>query len=270
VGVKAPRWSDALREAERTRRLRAAAVRLDSQPRLLSATRWLRQRIPGDERFGDPLSLAGEAPVQLLSRRVSALRGDRESLGHELALSAAQLWQALSERQGRGRGPQEVVLLFTDLVGFSGWALTAGDEAAVELLRGVGEVVESAITGHGGAIVKRLGDGLMAVFFHAQPAVEAALRAQRDLQALSVAGHRPQMRAGLHLGRPRTLGGDYLGVDVNVAARVGERARAGEVLISDTVRERLDSRRLAFVPQGPLAAPGVPEDLKVSLVRSSG
>ena len=40
-------------------------------------------------------------------------------------------------------------------------------------------------------------------------------------------GYRPTLRAGLHLGRPRKLRGDYLGVDVNVAARVAEARRRG-------------------------------------------
>ena len=41
------------------------------------------------------------------------------------------------------------------------------------------------------------------------------------------------MRAGIHWGSPRKLGGDYLGVDVNIAARVGDAAKADQVLVSD-------------------------------------
>ena len=82
----------------------------------------------------------------------------------ELGLGALQVWQALSEAQGRGRGDAEVAILFTDLVDFSGWALDVGDEAALELLRKVGREEEDAICGRGGDVVKRMGDGLMAVF----------------------------------------------------------------------------------------------------------
>ena len=46
------------------------------------------------------------------------------------------------------------------------------------------------------------------------------------------------MRAGVHWGRPRKLGGDYLGVDVNIAARVGDAAKADQVLASDPVLPR--------------------------------
>src|SRR3954462_755184 len=148
----------------RLARMRAAALRADSQPRLLEITRWLRRRLPGDDRFGDALSTAGSEPAQVLARGVSALQPARDSVAHELGLGALQVWQALSEASGRGRGTTEVALLFTDLVGFSSWALQAGDEPAVELLREVGEVVERAVIQHQGAIVKRLGDGIMAAF----------------------------------------------------------------------------------------------------------
>lgn len=52
-----------------------------------------------------------------------------------------------------------MALLFTDLVGFSSWALHAGDAAVLELLREVGTEVEAVIARHDGRIVKRLGDG---------------------------------------------------------------------------------------------------------------
>jgi class 3 adenylate cyclase len=54
-----------------------------------------------------------------------------------------------------------IAILFTDLVGFSAWALKAGDAAMLELLREVGTAQEAAGLARGGRIVKRLGDGLM-------------------------------------------------------------------------------------------------------------
>jgi adenylate cyclase len=246
--------------------LREAAVRVDSHPVLLSAMERLRSRMPGDERFGDRLSTAGRTPVSLLARGVSAFEPARPSFLHEAGLSALQVWQSLSETAGRGHGTQDVTILFTDLVGFSSWALEAGDEAAVRLLRDVGDAVESAVFEHGGRIVKRLGDGLMAVFLAPADAVEAALVAQEALAGVQVGGHRPQMRAGVHRGTPRRLGGDYLGVDVNIAARVAEGAGAGEVLVSEGTCSELDAARFHTVRARRLKAPGAPRELRVSLV----
>jgi adenylate cyclase len=63
--------------------------------------------------------------------------------------------------------------------------------------------------------------------------------------------------------------GDFLGVDVNIAARVGDCADGGEVLISEPVREDLAGGRFRFGRRRPLDAPGAPEDLTVCSVRPS-
>ncbi len=252
-------------EASRKRlaQVRQRAVRVDSNPTMVSMVERLRQRIPGDERFGDRLSTAGRTPIDMLGRGVSAFEPDRPSALHELGLGALQLWQSMSESAGRGRGEQEVTILFTDLVGFSSWTLEAGDEAALELLRAVGDAVETAVYDEAGRIVKRLGDGLMAVFVEADDAVAAALAGRDALAEIEVAGHRPTMRAGVHHGHPRRLGGDFLGVDVNIAARVADGASGGQVLVSDATCELLDGERFAVGRGKRLKAPGAPRELRV-------
>ena len=254
---------------ERRKRIRAAAVRADSHPTALRAARWLRSRLPGDDRFGDPLSTAGHAPVEVLGREVSALEPPRPSAAHELGLGALQLWQGLSEASGRGRGTEQVTLLFTDLVGFSSWALKAGDANAVELLRAVGAVSESAVARGGGTIVKRLGDGVMAVFGDPAGAVEAAFETRHGLDRIEVAGHRPRMRFGVHSGKPRRLGGDYFGVDVNVAARVMAAARPDQVLVSESACQDLPLDRFSLSRAKRLKAAGAPDDLHVVSVDRS-
>jgi adenylate cyclase len=253
-------------ERRRMDRLRARATSLDTQPGLLTFARRLRQRLPGDERFGDSLSTAGVTPVQVIARGVSAMQPERDSVVKELGLTGLQLWQSLSEATGRGRGERELALLFTDLVGFSSWALDAGDAVALELLRAVGDALEIAVLDHGGRIVKRLGDGVMATFVTAQSAVEAALDAQDALGSIEVAGYRPRMRAGIHWGRPRKLGSDYLGVDVNVAARVADCAKAEQVVVSDSVLERIDAERLRIARPKRLKAKGAPRELRTVVI----
>jgi adenylate cyclase len=254
---------DAEQAADRLDRLRGAVAWLDSEPSLISAARRFRQRLPGDEKFGDPLSTAGRAPVEVIARGVSALQPGRESVTKEIGLSALQVWQSLSEATGRGRGDLDMALLFTDLVGFSSWALGAGDAAVLELLREVGLAVEAAITEHEGRIVKRLGDGLMATFLSADAAVEAALDAHDAVRDIEIDGYAPRMRAGLHWGRPRKLGGDYLGVDVNVAARVADAAKAEQVLVSDALLAQIERDGIQTGRAKRLRADGAPSDLRV-------
>ena len=255
------------RNERRLARIRARAVQADSAPPLLAAARWLRKRLPGDERFGDPLSTAGDAPPEVIARQVSSLqRSDRPSVAHELGLGALQVWQGLSEATGRGRGTEEVALLFTDLVGFSSWALEAGDEPAIELLREVGHVLDEAIADHDGAVVKHLGDGTMAVFEHSNDAAAAALTPATAWSGIEVAGHRPRMRAGIHAGKPRKLGGDYLGVDVNIAARVVEAAKPQQVLVSEVSCEALDPELFEIAKAKKLKAAGTPKEFRVAEV----
>lgn len=250
--------------ADRISRLRKTAQRIDTSPSLLAAARRARRRLPGDERFGDPLSTAGPTPVEVVARGVTALSPERESLVQELGMAGLQLWQSLSEAAGRGRGDLEIALLFTDLVGFSSWALEAGDAATIELLRQVGSSVEAAILAHDGRIVKRLGDGLMATFLDPRAAVEAALDAQEAVGDVQVDGYRPRMRAGIHWGSPRRLGGDYIGVDVNIAARVADAAKAEQVMVSDSVLERVDLDGLDLGRRKRLRAEGAPRELHVA------
>jgi adenylate cyclase len=223
----------------------------------------LRRLLPGDRDYGDPLSVAGTEPPHLIGQRLASAAADRPSALREMGMGALQVWQALSEAQGRGRGEEEVSILFTDLVDFSNWALEAGDTQALELLRRVGKVVEPAVEACDGRIVKRLGDGLMAVFPHPGGAIEAAGRAAQGLDEVVVAGHQPRLRAGVHLGRPRRLGGDYFGVDVNVAARVAAAAEPGEVLISEAAKRRLDDESVRLRRKWRFHAKGAPKELKV-------
>jgi adenylate cyclase len=238
----------------------------DSKPQLVATAKFIRQLLPGDQRYGDALSTtAGRAPDRI-GRLVSEAQPDRPSAMRELSLGALQAWQALSEAQGRGRGTVDVAILFTDIVGFSSWALEAGDEAALELLRQVAGVEDEAISAHGGSLVKRLGDGSMSVFRAASDAVAAALRAQAGAKGIEVRGHQPVLRAGVHVGRPRRVGRDYLGVDVNIAARVAQSAKGGEVLVSEAARERLDTRRFALGRNRRLSAQGAPHGFAVCRV----
>jgi adenylate cyclase len=251
---------------DRAATLRRFAVQVDSQPSLLTAAQRLRRRLPGDERFGDPMSTAGPQPVEVVARRVSAMQPERKSVLQELGLGALQVWQSLSEAAGRGHGDQQMAVLFTDLVGFSSWALQAGDGPALELLREVGTSVESAILRRRGRIVKRLGDGVMATFLAAADALEAALEARAAVGEIDIDGYRPRLRAGVHWGSPRRLGGDYLGVDVNVAARVADAAKADQVLVSDVLLDQLAPGEVAELRTGRakrLKADGAPRDLRV-------
>ncbi|WP_024442884.1 adenylate/guanylate cyclase domain-containing protein [Mycobacterium sp. UM_WGJ] len=218
--------------------------RTTNDVRIVDLVRRVRRVLPGDPEFGDPLSTAGDGGPQAAARAADRLMGDRSAASREVSLGALQVWQALTQRMSRVPGNSEATLVFTDLVGFSTWSLQSGDDATLTLLRRVSRAIEPPLLDAGGRIVKRMGDGLMAVFRDPLVAVAAVLEAQEALREVEVNGHTPRMRVGIHTGRPQRLADDWLGVDVNIAARVMERALKGGIVVSGPTLERIDAAAL--------------------------
>lgn len=250
---------------------------LDRRPDLVALVRRTRRALPGDPGFGDPLSTAGPGSARAVARVADRLLTDQSGASREVGLAALQVWEAARERAGRGGGDTEVTLVFTDLVGFSSWALAAGDGATLRMLREVAATAEPEFVNRDGRIVKRMGDGLMAVFRDPARAVDAVFAARRALAEVEVAGYRPVMRVGIHTGTPRRIGADWLGVDVNIAARLMQAGGNGNVMISAPSLERLGDARLAEMGMAakPLRrffssrARGVPDDLRMYTLTST-
>lgn len=250
----------------------------NQRPDVIEVLRRARHQLPGDPAFGDPLSVTGPGGARAVARAADRLVGDNPSAAREIGFGALQVWQAMLERLGRGKGTEEMTVMFTDLVSFSSWSLTAGDEATLDLLRKVAKAIEPPIAERGGQVVKRMGDGVMAVFPSADRAVQAAVAAKRNLADITVGGYRPRMRVGLHTGSPREIGGDWLGVDVTIAARVMEAGGNGKMMLSHTTLAALEPETLAELGytarpyrRSFFAAPlsGVPEDLRIYRISSS-
>jgi class 3 adenylate cyclase len=247
-------------------------------PGVVSFVRRARRALPGDPEFGDPLSASGVGGPRAAARAADRLL-DRDAASREVSLGALQVWQALTERVSGRPANREVTLVFTDLVGFSDWALRAGDDATLRLLRRVTQVMEPPILAAGGQIVKRMGDGAMAVFADPATAVEAVLAALEAVKGVDVDGYTPRVRAGVHTGRPQRIGSDWLGVDVNIASRVMDRASRGGLVVSGETLERISEERLESMDASvkrvrrqlfSAKMAGVPEDLVMYWVKQRG
>lgn len=248
----------------------AAPRKLSTDPRLLKVARGLRRILPGDSQFGeDPLSTAGDTQSQVLGRRLAEATAERPTLLREAGLSALQVLDAFAQTAGRIPVKSDLTIVFTDLVDFSTWSLRAGDDAAVELLRRVSVAIEPPVDAHTGKVVKRLGDGMMAVFAAPADALAAVQEAQERIGEVEVDGYRPRLRAGMHVGRPERVGNDYFGVDVNTAARIADAASANEILVSDSVLAQLDPERVKAKRKLLFRAKGVPAEVKVYAVKAA-
>jgi adenylate cyclase len=264
-----PRPLETPTAADRARGFGRRARELNEHERVLDAVARLRRRLPGDDRLGDPLSTSDQGRDATLTRRIARLAGQTTGGAvHELGMGALQVWQAAAERNNRGRGTVDLTIVFTDLVGFSHWALEAGDAATLLLLREVGGALEPAVTRNRGTVVKWLGDGMMAVFRHPIDALHAVERGRDALDGIEIAGYQPHIRAGMHVGRPRKVGADYLGVDVNIAARVSQAAGTDELLASGAAVDAMDPDAIEAKRRKRFRAKGVPPELEVHAVRS--
>jgi adenylate cyclase len=265
--AKAEEQADRIMQAGET--LAATGKRLNEDPRLLAIVRSLRSVLPGASKAAASLTKGGDGQPRAIGKVASDLTSKRPGVLGEAGLGALQVWQSISEAQGRGKGKTELAIAFTDLVDFSDWALDAGDEAAIELLRDVSVAIEPPVKSNGGEVVKRLGDGMMAVFKSPEGALAGLIEGRERLAELDVDGYEPQIRAGIHVGKPRKVGKDYFGVDVNIAARVAESAKPGELVISDAALDSVGPKAVNVEERSFLDAKGVPESFKVYAVNAA-
>ncbi|MBP8962664.1 MAG: adenylate/guanylate cyclase domain-containing protein [Opitutaceae bacterium] len=135
-----------------------------------------------------------------------------------------------------------LVILFTDIKGFTEISERRGDQHAVELLRHHDEIVVRAIEeGGAGLVVKHIGDSVMAIFAEPSTAVDRALRIQQETAAFNHA--HPDMetlgiRIGLHMGQVAVENQtqlDLVGRHVNRASRVEGLADAGQIYLTYSV-----------------------------------
>ncbi|MDR7418324.1 MAG: adenylate/guanylate cyclase domain-containing protein [Armatimonadota bacterium] len=125
--------------------------------------------------------------------------------------------------------------LFTDIEGST--RLWERDPEAMKTALTVHDgILRRAIDAHHGRVFKTMGDAFYAVFTSARDAVEAALEAQRDLQAHPWAGIGSlHVRAALHTGPADERDGDYFGSTLNRVARILAVGYGGQTLVSQAV-----------------------------------
>ena len=143
---------------------------------------------------------------------------------------------------GSGKvGVSAVTILFADISDSTTLYAQRGDATAFTLASACLEVAESCIRAAGGRVVKRLGDGLLALFERPAPAVEAAVQLQRSLAESSAALSCENLRVhcGISSGPAVLASDDVYGDVVNVAARLVGLASSDEIFLSGTVYDAL-------------------------------
>lgn len=150
------------------------------------------------------------------------------------------LFAAEALRPGEKMAVGSLTVLFTDLRDSTRLYREIGDAPAYGSVVSHFDVLRAAVSDEGGAIVKTIGDAVMAVFRRPVSSLRAVVRAQREL-AVPRAGQRPLLlKAGVHQGPclAVTLNGrlDYFGSTVNAAARIVGLSHGEDVVVSDSVK----------------------------------
>ena len=129
-----------------------------------------------------------------------------------------------------------LAIVFTDLQGSTRLYQRAGDLKAFEMVRDHFSLLEECVSASGGAVVKTIGDAVMAAFSEPRAAVEAAVQMHRRI--CKVAPGDLSLKIGLHEGSCIAVHLndrlDYFGSTVNIAARVQAKASGGEIVLTES------------------------------------
>jgi len=140
---------------------------------------------------------------------------------------------------------KSLTLLFTDLKGSTDLYDATGDAFAYNLIQEHFKILSKAVRLHSGAIIKTMGDAIMAAFSTPQEGVQAAIAMMEGMnffnERLKGEGHELGLKVGLHEGSALVVNAsdrlDYFGQTVNIAARVQGLAKADEIWITAPIYE---------------------------------
>jgi class 3 adenylate cyclase len=146
------------------------------------------------------------------------------------------LFAAATLRPGDEAGVSQVALLFSDLQGSTALYERVGDAQAYNMVRDHFALLAGIVRDHDGAVVKTIGDAVMASFGDPANAVRAALAMQA-----AIASHELVLKLGVHVGPSVvvTLNDrlDYFGSTVNMAARLQGQSAGGDIVLSRAVAD---------------------------------
>ena len=152
-------------------------------------------------------------------------------------------------------------VLFTDIVGSTERAAALGDRKWRELVEGYYLLARRELTRFRGREVDTAGDGFFASFDGPARAVRCAEAIAAGVRSLGI-----EIRAGLHTGECEVIGDKVGGIAVHIGARVASLARAGEVLVSSTVKDLVAGSGISFEDRGTQTLKGVPGEWRLFAV----
>jgi class 3 adenylate cyclase len=164
----------------------------------------------------------------------------------------------------RGPEPDRVLatILFTDIVGSTQRAAEMGDRPWRQALEFHHARIRRELERFGGREVDTAGDGFLATFDGPARAIRCAAAIQQAIDSIGL-----DVRAGVHTGEVELSDGGIRGIAVHTGARVAAAAGAGEVLVSQTVKDLVAGSGIEFEDRGAHELKGVPREWRLYAVR---
>ena len=149
-------------------------------------------------------------------------------------------------------------MLFTDIVGSTRRAAELGDRRWRGLLEAHHAIVRRELERWRGREVNTTGDGFLATFDGPTRAIPLRCAIKEAVRPLGI-----EIRASLHTGEIELAGTSVSGIAVHIAARVMEGSGAGEVLVSNTVKDLVAGSGILFTDRGLQVLKGIPGDWRL-------
>jgi class 3 adenylate cyclase len=145
-------------------------------------------------------------------------------------------------------------ILFVDIVRSTEKAAKLGDSRWTQVMNHYYAAVRRELKALRGKEVVTTGDGLLATFGKPASGVRCATAIHEAVRTLGL-----EVRVGLHAGEYKVSGAELVGLTLHIGARVAAKARAGEVLVSSTVKDLMSQSGIRFRDRGLHQLKGVPE-----------
>lgn len=191
-----------------------------------------------------------------------AFRGG-DQITEEIRRFVTDVWESRSWEETE---PDRALatILFTDIVGSTAKAAELGDQGWRELLGEHHTLTRRELSRFRGSEIDTAGDGFFASFDGPARAIRCASSISEDVRRLGI-----EIRAGLHTGECELLDGKVAGIAVSIGARVASQAQAGEVLVSQTVKDLVAGSGIRFAERGVAELKGVPGEWRLYAVESA-
>ena len=214
----------------------------------IDGARWMAEQIPG-ARF---LELPGGQHLPYYGDWQAVVDAIRE-FAEPVCLQAARPYDSVL-----------ATVLFTDLVGSTAKAVELGDRRWRELLEQHHARTRTELRRFRGIELDTAGDGFFARFDGPARAIRCACAIRDAINELGL-----EVRAGLHTGECEIMDGKVAGIAVSIGARIAAHAAAGDVLVSQTVKDLVAGSGIEFAERGPAHLKGIPGDWNLHAVTSA-